>query len=402
MTVFFLVVVALVLGYLILRANSLWVYKILDRALRNDRNILPKSYELPKYYKLKAGGEPDVSSRWPGWDGWYFFMVPDDKNLPVKMVRASLMTGLYGLEGIDNYENLPPGLSAFDVVEYLTLIPTEAGAGGASTDENHFSQHYLPKRTSLAMNPNKLEITVAEGQGGLFGQITGSWPTYAFQFTNPETGINFSLSYIGEKLVWWADIPQIFTYFAAFGRFSGSLTHKRETGVEEVYALKGSGFFEHGFARKPGNFDNLWAPIRWLKKTYPALRPVRYHYELLVGDQQHQGGFMHVRALGITWRQRGGLYVDNSYRELNNVHVEYLQDSEPDLLPTREGEAPLLVYRSWKVQAETAEGILEYVGVRDRPPPRIASNMAYYNFSYAGTYRGERISGRGYGEYVHI
>jgi hypothetical protein len=40
--------------------------------------------------------------------------------------------------------------------------------------------------------------------------------------------------------------------------------------------------------------------------------------------------------------------------------------------------------------------------VREWPPARIASNMAYYNFSYEGSYRGERISGRGYGEYVHI
>ncbi|MFA4901940.1 MAG: hypothetical protein WC600_04265 [Desulfobaccales bacterium] len=402
MTMFVLVMGALVLGYLILRANSLWVYKVLDRALRNDRNILPKSYELPKYYKLKAGGEIDVSSRWPGWDGWYFFMVPDDKNLPVKMVRASLMTGLYGLKGIDNYENLPPGLSAFDVVEYLTLIPMEDGAGGTSTKENHLSQHYLPKGTSLAMNPNELEITVAEGQRGRYGQISGSWPTYEFQFITPETGINFSLSYTGEKLVWWTDMPQVFTYFAAFGRFSGSLTYKRETGVEQVYALEGSGFFEHGFARKPGNFDNLWAPIRWLKKLLPSLRPVRYHYELLLGDQPHQGGFMYVRALGITWRNRGGLYVDNSYREVNHVQVEYLQDPAPDLLPIREGEPPLPFYRSWKVKAETGEGILEYVGIRQWPPALIASNMIYYNFSYEGTYRGEVISGRGYGEYVHI
>jgi hypothetical protein len=399
---FVLVMAALVLGYLILRANSLWVHKFLDRALRNDRNILPKSYELPKYCRLKAGGEIDVSSRWPGWDGWYFFMVPDDKNLPVKMVRASLMTGLYGLEGIDNYEKLPPGLSAFDVVEHLTLIPMEAGAGGTSIRENHFSQQYLPKGTSLAMNSNELEITVAEGQGGRYGRVTGSWPTYDFQFTTPEIGINFNLSFLGEKLVWWADMPQIFTYVAAFGRFSGSLTYKRETGVEEVYALEGRGFFEHGFARKPGNFDPLWAPIRWLKKTLPSLRPVRYHYELLVGDQPHQGGFMHVKALGITWRNRGGLYVDNSYRELKCVHVEYLQDPVPDLMATREGESPLPFYRSWKVKAETAEGIFEYVGVREWPPARIAGNMLYYNFSYEGTYRGESISGRGYGEYVHI
>jgi hypothetical protein len=111
---------------------------------------------------------------------------------------------------------------------------------------------------------------------------------------------------------------------------------------------------------------------------------------------------MYVQAFGINWRNRGGVFVNGSYRELNNVEVEYLEDPEPDLMPMGPGVPPVKFFRSWKIKADTAAGRLEYVGVRQWPPARIASNMMYYNFSYEGSYQGERLSGRGYGEYLHI
>ena len=405
MAAFVVVLGALVLGYLLLKVNSLWIYRFFDRARRHDTRALPRSYEVPRYYTLKPSGEADTSKRWPGWDGWYFFVLPDDREIPIKMVRASLMTGLYGLEGIDTYENLPRGLSAFDVVEYLILAPTEETRGGVER-VNRFCQYYLPKGTSLTLQPHELAVkvtgkadTVAEAE--LYGNIQGAWPDYQFQFSDLETGIDVDLTYHGENLIWWADLP-IFTYFAGLGRFTGKITYTGGTGPEAVYALEGRGGFEHGFARKPCNFDYFWLPIRWLQKLIPSLRPVRYHYELFVGDGAHQGGFMQVRAFGINWRNRGGFFVSGSYRELRNVEVEYLNDPKPDLMPMGAGVPPVKFYRSCKIRAETAEGRLEYVGLREWPPARIASNMMYYNFSYEGTYRGERISGRGYGEYLHI
>ena len=87
----------LLLWYLLLKANNLWIYRFLDQTLCHDTETLPKSYEVARYYILKVWGEVDTSNRWPGWDGWYFFVIPDDQQIPVKMVRASLMTRLYGL-----------------------------------------------------------------------------------------------------------------------------------------------------------------------------------------------------------------------------------------------------------------------------------------------------------------
>ncbi len=393
------------MGYLLLKANSLWIYRFFDQALRHDTKTLPKNYEVPRYYALTSSGEVDTSRRWPGWDGWYFFIFPDEGQIPIRMVRASLMTGLYGLQGIDSYEKLPRGASAFDVAEYLILVPTEEGSAGGKEKANRVAQHYLAKST-LTMRPQELEVTVTgKADTGatpeLYGQIRGAWPDYHFQFIEPEIGISLDLTYHGENLVWWADLP-FFTYFAALGRFAGTITYSGGQAPEGVYVLEGRGGFEHGFARKPCNFDSFWLPIRLLQKVIPSLRPVRYHYELFLGNGPHQGGFMQVRAFGIDWRNRGGLFMDGSYREISNIEVEYLSDPEPDLMAMAPGIPPVKFYRRWKMRAETEAGRLEYVAVREWLPARIASNMMYYNFSYEGTYLGERFSGRGYGEYVHM
>jgi hypothetical protein len=121
--------------------------------LVNNRGSLSQEYNLPRYFKLDKHGEVDAAARWPGWDGWYFFMVPEDRNIPIKMVRASIMTGLYGLEGIDSYEKLLLRLSTFEAVEHLTLIPTEER-------KNNLSHNYMPKKINLKMDHKKLDVSI--------------------------------------------------------------------------------------------------------------------------------------------------------------------------------------------------------------------------------------------------
>ena len=111
-------VVALALIILLRAVSSLLRGRFSDRSSGNDRTFLPREYELPRYLEPPSGAI-DTGARWPGWDGWYFFMVPEDKGLPLKMLRASIMTGLYGLQGIDDYEKLLLRLSTFDAVEHL-------------------------------------------------------------------------------------------------------------------------------------------------------------------------------------------------------------------------------------------------------------------------------------------
>ncbi len=418
MPILILIIIVLLLLYLLIRFNSFWVYRFVDNAKKNDVNSLPQTYELPRYYKLDKNGEVDTTVLWPGWDGWYFFMVPDDKDLPVKMIRASLMTGLYGLEGIDNYEKLLLRLSTLEAVEHLTLIATEEIIEASKQKENHLSHNYLPKETDLIMKNDQLNVAITgtkvigDEEKEPYGRIRGSWPNYELEFINPQAEIKLTLNYKGENVVWWADVPDVFTYFAAFGKFDGKIIYKRGTSnddahklmdKEEVYSIKGSGCFEHGFARKPFDFDSFWLPIRLLKNIIPSLRTVRYHYELLIGDNDLRGGFMYARGFGIDFRNRGGLFQNAKYNEIKSVEIKYLDDPKPDLVDTYcSAQTPVKFYRSWKVRAVTDDGILEYVGTREWPPASIGRNMIYYNFSYEGSYKGQSISGRGYGEYAHI
>lgn len=410
-----LIVIILVLGYLLIRFNSLWIYKVFDQTLHNDRDSLPKKYELPRYFKLNKDGEVDTSVRWPGWDGWYFFVFPQDKNFPIKMIRASLMTGLYGLDGVDDYEKLSlSGLSSFEAVEYLTLITTEERINGREK-ESHLSQYYLPKATNLTMNHKKLDVAIKgtkvniDEKAEQYSKISGDWPNYKFEFINQEA--EFNLNYKGDKIVWWADAPRVFTYFAAFGEFDGKIIYKIGKNKEDnnnsedekkAYVIKGVGGFEHGFARKPFNFDGFWLPIRWLKKLFPSFNPVRYHYELFIGDDNIQGGFMNARGFGIDFRNRGGFYMNGIYQKINSVKIEYLEKPEPEQPETNSSVQAVKFYRRWKVKAMTDNGILEYIGTRKWPLAPITRNMTYYYFSYEGTYKGQNINGRGYGEYLHI
>ena len=384
-----------------------------DRAWKNDRSTLPRADELPRYFVLKPSGEVNTSARWPGWDGWYFFMVPDDRSLPLKMVRASIMTGLYGLQGIDNYDKLLLRLSTFDAVEHLVLTSTRIAVPGGEEKANYLSHRYLPKGSDLKMRADVLDVTVAgtkltrEGTSERYGRIQGAWPNYQFDFVNPEADIRVSLRCRARDIVWWADIPNVFTYFAAFGDFEGSVTYGRGTHKDsfdllvdhkETFELKGKGAFEHGFARKPVDYDDYWGTIRAIGAVVPSFRAVRYHYELFVGDGALHGGFMFVRAFGVTFRNRGGLFLDGAYRRIKRVKIEYLKDD--DHVGTCRGDQVASFHRKWKVRAETEDGTLEYIGIREWPPASISDNMIYYNFALTGTYKGQAIRGRGYGEYL--
>ena len=413
-----IIVTVLALGYLLMYFNGRWIYKFLDRALKNDRNVLPKAYELPRYFTLNKQGQVDTSVQWPGWDGWYLFMLPADRSLPVKMIRASLMTGLYGLEGIDDYEKLLLRSSSFEAIEYLTLIPSEERIDGRKENKNHLSHYYLAKQTDLHMNLTTLDVAVAgmkgwdDEQTEHVGRISGSWPYYHFEFRSPTTAINFALNFQGEHILWWADIPKIFTYFAAFGRAEGQIVYKRGTSrpdshqfsdVEEVYAIRGTACFEHGFARKPFNFDRFLFPITFAKAAIPFIKILRYHYELFVDDGDLRGGVMFARGFGIDFRNRGGLYYNGQYKEIRRLKIQYMDDPEADLVDVHcSGRPPVRFFRRWHLQAETEEGRLEYTATREWPPASIGRNMIYYNFSYQGMYAGQSISGRGYGEYAQL
>jgi hypothetical protein len=382
-----------------------------DRALTNNRSSLPPKYELPVYL-APPSGEPNTSVRWPGWDGWYFFMVPNSSKLPVRMVRASIMTGLYGLAGVDDYARLPPGLSAFDVVEHLMLTPAELITPAGAKKVNDLSHQYMPKKFALSIRRDVLDVAILgkdsrnDGAVRQYGRIQGSWPHYQFGFLNPDADISISLECAARHIIWWADVPGVFTYFAAFGDFKGRITYGRgnirgDRDQEQSYVLEGSGSFEHGYARKPFNFDALWYPVRAVEAIIPSFKAISYQYELFLGGDDLHGGFMLARGFGINFRNLGGLYLNGAYIRIKQVKVEYVK-AEDEKVATGSGRSSVTFHREWKVRAVTTEGLLEYTGRREWPPPRVSSNMIYYNFSFSGSFKGNTVSGSGYGEYLSL
>ena len=112
---------------------------------------------------------------------------------------------------------------------------------------------------------------------------------------------------------------------------------------------------------------------------------------------------MHVGAFGINARNQGRLYINGSQVVLKRVRVKYLDEPEPDVVNvSSSSRSRVEFYKRWHVQAHTNQGIFEYVASREWPRVPIASNMSYYYFTFQGTHNGKDISGRGYGEYLHI
>ena len=141
--------------------------------------------------------------------------------------------------------------------------------------------------------------------------------------------------------------------------------------------------------------------MRGIQALIPSFRPVRYHYEVLIGDGDLYGGWMRASGFGIDLRNRGGLHLNGEYIPIQSIAVEYLDPSENSSV-TGSPRPGTIFYRRWRVQARTAAGPLEYVATHDWPPAPVATNMTFYNHSFEGTFQGRKIRGKGYGEYLHI
>jgi hypothetical protein len=379
-----LVIIVIVVGlaiaaYMALRLAPMQILGVYDRALWNRRDRVDSRYELPVY------AQGDLATKWPGWDGWYVLMVPREPEAPVTAIRVSIMTGLYGLEGIDHYAELR-GLSAFEAVEYLVMVQTDTTSG--------LFRRYLPKQTDLAIRRDQLLVVVKD-----WGEIGGQWPHYRIQMNAPEADMALSLTYTGKHLIWWADFPHLFTYFAAFGDLQGTVTLNGRD-----YTVTGLGSFEHGFARKPCNYDALLRPLRALQKLC-RVTLMHYHYNLLIGVDDFHGGMMLAQGVGIDFRNLGGIYLpDGHFVRLTKIEIEYVELEELD----QQAPSPAIsLPKQWIVRASAESGSFEYTATRQSPPALIATHMMYGDFQFIGRYRAPGtadvvVSGRGYGEFVRM
>ena len=365
-------------GLLLLAAvlSPLWT-RALDHASSNSRDKLPYEYELPRYFVRSKKGGVNTSARWPGWDAWTVCALPDDPALPSQMIRGTLMTGVYGLDGIDNYERITYRLDSREAVENLCLVPTNyALPDGGTLTLDQLSQQYLPRRSALAMSDAELDVRIAGAR------ICGTWPSYRIELANPEAEMQAHLEFTGRRILWWADIPRYYTHFATFGDFQVTLADAG--GADAGKPFRARGTVEHVFARR--------LPI-------PVRIPVLYHYEVLFGAAL-EGGFVHARAFGVDYRNGGGLYVNDGYQSIRRVRVHYLEFDRVDSCDGR-GD-PTRVPSRWEVDASTDAGPLRYTASRTHPPAMTGPNSSQYHFAFEGTWNGSAINGRGYGEYVRI
>jgi hypothetical protein len=411
--------VSIILGlslalFLVPRLAAVWI-RLRDRAPGNGRTLLAYNNELPRYFTRDAAGKVDTSARWPGWDAWTASAIPADASLPPQLIRGTLMTGLHGLEGIDNNEKLLYRLSTHDAVEHLCLVPTTYDLPkGASLVLANLSQNYLAKQTDLEMADASLDVTVLGSRTGNltaeepYGHIEGTWPNYKLFFLNPEAEIRIALTYHGERIVWWTDLPGRYTHFSAFGTFDATVEYARGTTITDPHRpvpnhkklrFQARGTVEHIAALEPFAFDWLWLPMRWLGRLVPRLKPILYHHEVVIATGL-EGGFLHARAFGVDFRNGGGLFAGAVYHQVKHVTVRYAESDSVDNCGGQGEPAP--VYRTWDVHAATGEGELAYTATRTHPPAMVAPNTNQYHFTFQGSWCGAPVSGRGFGEYIHL
>jgi len=396
------------------RLAVLWI-RWRDRAPGNDRTLLTYSDELPRYFTRDAAGRVDTSARWPGWDAWIASMIPAEASLPPQLIRGTLMTGLYGLEGVDNYEKLLYRLSTYQAVEHLCLVPTSyALADGDCLVLSNLSQDYLTKQTDLKMADAELDVTILGSRTGNltteepYGHIEGTWPNYRLFFLNPEAEIRIVLAYHGERIVWWTDLPGRYLHFSAFGTFDATVEYARGTTIAHPHRpvlnplklqFQARGTVEHIAALEPFAFDWLWLPMRYLGRWFPSLKPILYHHEVVIAAGL-EGGFLHARAFGADFRNGGGLFAGAVYHRVKHVTVRYAASDSVDNCGGLSALTP--VYRTWDVRATTDAGELAYAATRTHPPAMVAPNTNQYHFTFQGSWCGEPVSGRGFGEYIHL
>jgi hypothetical protein len=396
------------------RLAAAWV-GLRDRASRNSHGKLLLAQQLPRYFTRDQSGKPDVSARWPGWDAWTATAIPANAALAPQMIRGTLMTGMFGLEGIDNYEKLLYRLSPYQAVEHLALIPTTYQLpDGEKLVLGNLSQNYLTRQTDLRMDAEELDVTILGSRTGNFateepfGHIEGAWPHYRLFFRNPEAEVHVSLKYVGEHIVWWTDLPGWYSHFSAFGNFEVVIEYARGTTVADIHRplrnpcelrFQARGTVEHLSSREPFAYDWLWLPLRYIGRAFPSLRPILYHHEVIIAPGL-EGGFIHARAFGADFRNGGGLFDGSHFHAVKRVRVSY-GTAEPVDNCGGIGK-PTPAYRTWDVHASTAEGELVYIATRTHPPAMVASNSNQYHFTFQGNWRGEPVTGHGYGEYIHL
>ncbi len=362
------------------------IVNIFDHSSKRDRWWVKPIYENPVY--LRKG----YNNRWPGWDGWYALFVPEWKveanAKPFNIIRVSIMTGLYGVNGIDNYGRLKAAsLKRSDAGEYLGMVQTEPMA--------YLDQKYINKNSEIKLVNDVLDVRVRNSS-----LVTGKWPHYQVSVEKDEISLAVNLKYTAHNVAWWANIKSVFSYWAAFSNVEGTVRFEGKR-----YDLKGFGSFEHGWNRFFFQFNGIVQFAHLFSKMF-RVRLVYYHYEILSIQNKFGAGTMLAGGpFGMNIRKRCETFFPNNeshaFDDTKINYLEYKHILNPE--SNKEFNAP----KKWEVFSSNEDGEFKYVAEASSPPSFIAANMIYFDFKCSGYYKSvdkESVpfEATGYGEYVFM
>ncbi len=357
-----------------------------DCSLERDRWWIKGPYENPVYIKDSS------RQKWTGWDGWYALFVPywedTESERPFNIIRISIMTGLYGVNGIDNYKGLKEELlTRNEAGEYLVMVQTES--------KSSLSQKYLNKDNEISLANNFLDVT-AHG----YSQINGSWPNYQVTAIKDDINVDIKLNYHANNVAWWSNIKDVFTYWSAFSHVEGyvQLNGKR-------YDVKGFGSFEHGWNRFFIQFNAAVQFLRTISRLM-GTRLIYYHYEILSIEDIFGAGTMLVGGpFGMNIRKRCETFFpkgeNHRFTNTKIVYKEFRNLLNP--VNNRIFKVP----KRWEVFCSNGKSEFKYAAEASSPPAFIAGHMIYFDFVCSGYFKikGKNESpfnARGYGEYVFM
>ena len=360
------------------------IIKIFDNSLDRDRWWIKPVYENPVYF--------DQSSNecWPGWDGWYILFVPkwQDKgnNKPFNIIRISIMTGLYGVNGVDNYNKLRKEMiTRNEAGESLNMVQTGP--------KSYLDQQYVDKNFDMVLQNGVLDVKVKDRS-----MVSGKWPHYYVNADNSNLGLKANLDCRADNVAWWANINGIFSYWSAFSNVKGSIQFKGKK-----YDLEGFGSFEHGWCKFLFQFNGLVQFARIFTRLL-KIRLIYYHYEILnINDNFGAGTMLAGGPLGMNVRKRCETFFPNNISIVfDNTKIKYRKFKKiVNSVSNKEFKVP----EKWEVFSENGSGKFTYTAEAKSPPAFIAGKMIYFDFICNGYYEskfGEKNSfdATGYGEYV--
>lgn len=362
------------------------IVNMIDHSLERDRWWIKPVYENPIYLKKS------LSKQWPGWDGWYALFIPvwkkEETNRPFNIVRISIMTGLYGVNGIDNYNGLrTEPLTRTKAGEYLGMVQTPT--------QSFLSQKYINKDTEMTLSNNVLDVMVKDQS-----LIIGKWPNYQVTASKDDIKVRIKLNFHAINVAWWANVKGIFSYWSAFSLVKGYIQHNNKR-----YDVKGFGSFEHGWNRFFIQINWVAQLLRIFSKIHRT-RLIYYHYEILCIQEKFGAGTMLAGGpFGMNIRKRCETFFPNNKNHIfTNTKITY-KEFENILNPV--SNKKFRVPKKWEVSCSNKNSEMKYIAEASSPPAFIAGNMIYFDFACSGYFKEKEENGipfnaKGYGEYVFM